>query len=129
MSLEVFFCANGGQVPLERVAGARCPAGVEKPDQGLPRRRVIEPGRIARRRQLSCGALDDSVKERVAGGEMGVDRLSADPGRPSDVLDARLWLRAERLGCRLQDRGEVLLGVGSPPPSPDLGLGWRARPQ
>ncbi len=53
---------------------------------------------------------------------MGVDRLSADPGRPSDVLDARLWLRAERLGCRLQDRGEVLLGVGSPPPSPDLGL-------
>jgi len=127
MSLEVFFCAHGGQVPQERVAGARCPAGVEKPDQGLRRRRVIQPGRIARRRHLSCGALDDSMKERVAGREMGVDRLPADPGRPSDVLDARLWLSAERLGCRLQDRGDVLLGVGSPPPSPHLGLRWSAR--
>ena len=122
MPLEVFFGGHGGQMPQERVTGARCPAGVKKADQGFRRRRAREPSCIACRCHLSCRALDNGIKECLAGREMRVDRLPADPCCPGDVLDARLWLHAERFGCRLQDRGGVLLCVGPPTPSPGLGL-------
>ncbi|MGH3160104.1 MAG: aldehyde dehydrogenase family protein [Streptosporangiaceae bacterium] len=32
---------------------------------------------------------------------MSVDRLPAEPGRAGDVLDARLWPRAQGPGCRI----------------------------
>src|ERR1022692_864385 len=119
--VEVFVGADRGHIfPEERVAGAHLPAGVEQPDQRLGRRCLLEPGRLERRRHLGCGLLDDGVQQRLAGGEVGVDGLPADPGSPGDVLDARLWLRAQDFGGRLQDRGDVLLGIRPPTPAPGL---------
>jgi hypothetical protein len=37
-------------------------------------------------------------------------------------LVARLWLRDQGPDRRIQDRGDVLLGVGPPPPLPGLRL-------
>jgi len=47
-----------------------------------------------------------------------IDRLPAEPGSPGDLLDAGIWLGIQRLDRRLQDRADVLLGVGPPPPLP-----------
>ncbi len=111
-----------GQVPEERVAGGGLPASVEQPHQRDGGRQLVEPGGVEGRGDLGGGVLDDGVEERLAGGEMGVDGLAADPGGPRDVLDAGPRVRVKGPGRGLQDRGDAVPGVGPLPPAPDLRL-------
>jgi hypothetical protein len=114
--------ADGRQVPQERVPRRHLPPGVEQPDQRHGRRYPVEPGSVEGGRHLGCSPLDDRVQQRLAGREVGVDGLAADPGGPCDVIHARVRPRPQRLGRGAQDRGDAVPGVGSLPPAPGLWL-------
>ena len=119
--------ADRRQVPQERIPRRHLPPGIQQPDQRHGRRYLAEPGSVERGRHLGRGPLDDRVQQRLAGREVGVDGLPADPGGPGDVVHARVRPCPQRLGRGAQDRGDALPGVGSLPPAPGLRLCWSAR--
>jgi len=118
----VLFGADSGKVPDERVTGGHLPPGLQQPDQCHRGRQVFQPGSVEGRGHLRGGLLDDRVEQRLAGGEVGVDGLPADPGGAGDVFDAGTGVGVQGLGGGLQDRGDALPGVGPLPPAPGLRL-------
>ena len=120
MPAGVLLRADGGQVPEEWVAGGHLPPGVEQPDQRDGGGSLVEPGGVERRGDLRGGPFDDRVEQRLAGREVGVDGLPADPGGPGDVFDAGPGVGVQGLGGSLQDRGNAVPGLGPLPPAPGL---------
>jgi len=118
----VLLRADGGQVPHERVACGHLPPGVEQPDQRDGGGSLVEPGGIERRSELRRGPFHDGAEQRLAGREVGVNGLPADPSGPGDVFDAGLGVGVQGVGGGLQDRGDAVPGFGSLPPSPGLRL-------
>jgi len=112
--------ADRRKVPHERVPGGHLPSGVKQPDQRDSGRSLVEPGGVERSGDLRCGPFDDRVEQRLAGREVGVDGLPADPGRPGDVFDAGPGVGVQGLGGGLQDRGDAAPGVGPLPSAPGL---------
>jgi len=112
--------ADRGQVPRERVAGGHLPPGVEQPDQRDGGGSLVEPGGVERRGELCDGSFHDRVEQCLAGREVGVDGLPADPGGPGDVFDAGPGVGVQGLGGSLQDRGNAVPGLGPLPPAPGL---------
>ena len=118
----ILFGADRGQVPDKGVAGGHLPPGVEQPDQRDGGGSLIEPSAVERRREFHGGPLEDRVEQRLAGREVGVDGLPANPCAPGDVFDAGPRVLVQDLGGGLQDRGDAVPGVGALPPTPSLRL-------
>ena len=118
----ILLLAHPGKMPGERVAGGHLPAGLQQPDQRGSGRQVIEPGGVEGGGHLGGCLLDDRAEQRLAGWEVGVDGLPADPGGAGDVLDAGTGVGVQGLGGGLQDRGDAVPGIGSLPPAPGLRL-------
>ena len=118
----VLLQADRGQVPCERVSGGYLPSGVEQPDQRDGGGSFVEPGGVEGRSEFCGGPFHDGAEQRLAGREVRVNGLPADPSGPGDVFDAGLGVGVQGVGGGLQDRGDAVPGFGSLPPSPGLRL-------
>ena len=87
------------------------PAGLEQPaERGA--RVAGEVDRLEHRVAGRHSPLDHLGDERAAGLEVAVESDPADTCRGGDVVDARIRVAGQAFGGRVEDRGDVLAGVG-----------------
>jgi len=96
----------------ERFGVEDLPADLNQPQESLPRRAVVEVGRLERGGDPAGGSIRQRADEGAARREVRVDGLSSQARRVGDVLEARMRVLAEDSARRVEDRGDAAFRVG-----------------